>query len=285
MRFLRFSRLQLLSTIEKAALDVEFDKSRTVVHGGNQTGKSSLLKSLYWTLGAEPATINPTWRKLDVTAVISFNVDGTSFRVLRHKNHFAVFDSKGKILKSFKKVGDLAPWVAAQFDFKLKLVNRQGELVTPPPAYLYLPFCIDQDASWKSNWSSFRQLSQFSQWKLDVSEFHAGIRPGAYFELKGKRSSLEAARNEAELEQKVVALVLDRIKREAGSAEFNLDLDVFKQEVDRLITAASALLARENEYKAHLRELHSERAELVEQIRFAEACSSRFRSRLQICDR
>jgi hypothetical protein len=271
LQSLILKKLHLLSTTEKAARQVEFDPKRTLVHGANQTGKSCLLKSIYWVLGAEPAIINPRWLTADVIALLEFELDGATGLILRHKNQFAIFDSGGTLIQKFNKISsELGPYLADRFKFKLRLSTREGNTEVPPPVYLYLPYYVDQDAGWKSNWSSFKNLAQYPSWRGDVAEFHVGIRPGAYYELKGKKIKVESEKAANEAEDAVLEHIIARIRKTFNSAEFDIDLGAFEKEVSLLLGESGKLLKKENEYKAKFTELHTERTELLEQIKFAE---------------
>ena len=226
-------------------------------------------------LGAEPAIVNQNWHKAEITAVLWFNLNSVDYAILRHKNQFAVFDEKSILVSKFNRVStQLAPFLADKFSFKLRLAMRDGRVAVPPPAFLYLPYYIDQDASWDRNWSSFSNISQFANWKKDVAEFHVGIRPGEYYELRGKKLGVETAISETELEQKIVSGILDRLRKSFGSAEFDIELKTFQHEIDILVQQCNKLLIRENEYRSRFAELHNEKSELTEQIRFAERAAA-----------
>lgn len=265
-----------MSTIERTARKVVFDPTRTLVHGANQTGKSSLLKSIYWTLGAEPAVVHPNWRQAEVTCLLRLEVENAELSVLRHGNTFAVFNEKGSVVGSFTRVtSEMGPFLADMFDFKLTLPSREtSEATVPPPAFQFLPYYIDQDASWKHNWSGFTNLAQYSNWRRDVAEFHLGIRPNEYYVLKGERGALQRTIGEKELERKVLLAVLQRMRASFKAADFDIDVTVFQDEIARLVEACNELLQRENEYKAKYTELQNRRTELVEQIEFTKRAAA-----------
>ena len=54
MKNLKLRRLLLLSRAEGKARQESFDDETTVVFGGNDTGKSHLIKSIYSAFGADP---------------------------------------------------------------------------------------------------------------------------------------------------------------------------------------------------------------------------------------
>lgn len=55
MKSFRFESIWLLSHNEKRARRITFHPRRNLVLGTNHTGKSTLVKSLFMTLGATPA--------------------------------------------------------------------------------------------------------------------------------------------------------------------------------------------------------------------------------------
>ena len=66
MKNLKFQSLLLLSKKERAARKIVFDPKATLILGENDTGKSSLIKAIYATFGADPAVIHPDWKSLGV---------------------------------------------------------------------------------------------------------------------------------------------------------------------------------------------------------------------------
>src|ERR1700678_1520144 len=111
-----------------------FDPVRTIIFGANETGKSSLIKSIYQAFGAEPAKVNPRWKAAEVKTVIKFSVDNVGYQLLRDGSYFALFSANGEFLQAFTRVSnELAPYLAKLFDFGLILASRQEEPQIPPP--------------------------------------------------------------------------------------------------------------------------------------------------------
>src|SRR5690625_7590659 len=84
----------------------------------------------------------------------------------------------------------------------MKTYNRTNKLITPPPAYFFLPFYVDQDSGWKKNWSSFAYLTQLKRnWKRDIAYFHTGIKPNEFYEIKSKIEMYNKENNELKSER------------------------------------------------------------------------------------
>lgn len=260
MKHLIISEIALLSEQERRARRETFDPKRTIVLGTNETGKSSLLKSLYFAFGAEPAKQHPRWEKAEVKVLVKFSVDKAHYMLLRDSSYFALFSGDGSFLKSFTRVsGDFSAYIAQVFNFGLVLASRQEEPEIPPPAYLFLPFYMDQDSSWQNPWSAFSRLFQYTAWKQPLVEYHTGIRDNEYYEVTArhirKQSSLSDLRNQAQ----AVESVARKLQDDTTTAAFNLNPDMFSDQVRRLLVESEKLRGQENELKEHLARLNSER--------------------------
>ncbi|WP_258315234.1 hypothetical protein [Klebsiella variicola] len=81
--------------------------------------------------------------------------------------------------------GDFSKDLSDLVNFKMKLPNRSdGSLETPPPAYYFLPFYIDQIKSWSSPWNSFENLGQYAKWKNPLIKYFTGYLKPEHFEIE-----------------------------------------------------------------------------------------------------
>ena len=192
MTRLRFHEILLLSAKEKTARRVKFQSLVTVIKGENDCGKSCLIKSLYAAFGANPKRVHPNWNKLSVTLLVYFDIDGTYHRILKSGRQFTIFNDDGDILGSYGSVTKgLGPFFATLFNFHLELTNSSGEPEQATPAFLFLPFYFDQDASWVDNWDSFDSLRQFRTYRPAIAQFHTGIKPNEYYKAKSRKTRAE----------------------------------------------------------------------------------------------
>ncbi|WP_051310560.1 hypothetical protein [Bradyrhizobium sp. Cp5.3] len=272
MKNLQLRRLLLLSEREKAARLMTFDPRRTVVLGDNDTGKSCLIKSIYAAFGADSAKINPTWKDAAVDTLVEFTVDGTPYSLLRSGNTFGLFDGDGAAIWVGSNVTTgIGPQIAKLLDFGLTLADRKGELQIPPPAYLFLPFYVDQDVSWVDNWSSFSNLLMFAGYRKDVANFHAGLRPNAYYQAKASKASADKAREEFKIERRALDRAGTRLRANRKRLHFDLSPDRFVDQIDALVAECRSLQSAQDKVQRSLSEFNSKRAILVEQSVIAES--------------
>jgi len=255
-----------MSSDTERARTINFHKRVTVITGENDTGKSSLIKSIYYAFGAEPRML-PQWKQAISRVLVHFAVGGREFTLLRNGNSFTMFDSTGKPLASFTSVTNgLGPHLAKLFRFGIKLTSQSGDLITPPPAYQFLPFYIDQDIGWVETWSSFEKLQQIKNWRRDLIEYHVGLKPNEYYEAKGKHLKVKEQMVEAQAKAKVLKSVRDQISEKYREVEFNIDLEEFQEEIKELLVHCGELQKASEKIKEKLVELYNTKMEIESQI-------------------
>jgi len=277
VRSFLFEKLSLLSFKEKAGLEVTFDPQLTVFLGANRVGKSSILKSLYWALGAEPVQVHKRWIDANVVAKLDFSVDGTSYSIVRHKKRFGLFDEFGGLLITTSKVtSELGPALAKILGFELRLTDANGVTQIPPPAFAFLPYYVDQDRGWIQPWQSFDKLGQFPNHRQDAIFYHSGIRSNEFYRLRAEQTEKRIARSAVIEQRKVVEGALSRFEEQRDLVPIEFDPKAYQDILVRLIEEADRLEEHRHARNVVLGELASNRRMLVEQITIAKAALGEF---------
>lgn len=266
MKNLIFRELLLISHSEKRARRIKFHPKVTIIKGGNDTGKSSVIKSIYAALGADSAKVHPKWKNAGVSLFLTFEVSGTTYKILRMGGKFTLFSKTNTLLGTYKKItSELAPKLADLFNFKLVLADRNQNEMVPPPAYLFVPFYIDQESSWSKAMSSFDRLQQIPKWRKDVTYYHTGIKPNEYYQLRAKNRLMENQKVEPLGQERLLLKFKERFGKETISNAVNLDINLFEAEVKDLMTKCDTLKVKEEKFRQRLFELESERIRLEAQ--------------------
>jgi biotin-(acetyl-CoA carboxylase) ligase len=266
MKSLIFRELLLVSHSQKRAKKIIFHPKATVIRGKNDTGKSSIIKSILFTFGAVPGNIHQHWKRANVSSLVKFSVDSVWYALYRYGSSFSLFEKTGHLIGTFGSItNQLGPELADIFNFKLKLFTHSGESKIPPPAYLFLPYYIDQDIGWAKNWSSFENLSQFKGWRKDLIYYHTGIHPNEWYELKADKINLQAEREDPIQRERILKDLLKRMEKQLTTARFDIDVQSYKKEINRLLKQCELLREKEENYKNKLVELETERIRLEAQ--------------------
>ncbi len=258
--------LVMMSLREKKARRVKFDRSLTVIRGANDTGKSSLIKTIYSTFGAEVPHVHPKWKDAEVRSAVTFSIDKRSYRILRNEGRYTLFDANDKKMQSFDSVtNELAPYFAELFNFHLSLATRDEEKQATP-AFLFLPFYVDQDAGWTSNWNSFDRLGQFRNWRTDVVHFHVGIRPSEYYVAKSALASVQNSIDELIARRQQLDKLLLDLEKKLHAGHFDIDVEAYKEEIERLLIECNKLKAEEDTLKSTLIDIYNSKHAIESQI-------------------
>lgn len=250
---LLIKKLTILSIPEKSARTLTFHPQTNLITGENDVGKSSIIKSIYHSLGADVHFDN-VWEKADAISLLTFSYSNKDYMILRSREHFGLFDIHGNLLNSFDSIiKGLSPHFAKLFNNKLKLKQSQtNQRIPVSPAIQFLPFYIDQDKSWTKPWDSFEGLGVFSGFKRDLINFVAGIRPNEYFLLSERIEKLSAQLTTLKNELGVLSSAKKTVEKHIPKATFDIDIKAFKRDIDRLLVKLEALKNKENEYRKNL---------------------------------
>ncbi|WP_366539166.1 hypothetical protein [Salmonella enterica] len=150
----------------------------------NSIGKSTLAKSLLWSLGCDPV-FDEEWKSNDIKSILYFTINNKEYFSCRG-THSIILGAIGDEAQRYINItGDFSKDFSDLVNFKMKLPNRgDGNLETPPPAYYFLPFYIDQIKSWSSPWNSFENLGQYSSWKAPLIKYFTGYLKPEHFDIE-----------------------------------------------------------------------------------------------------
>ena len=267
-----FEELLMMSTREKRARRVVFHPETTIIRGANETGKSQLIKTLYQTFGATPPNFHPKWTEASVKSLVRFTVDRERYAILRDGSTYTLFDREDHRIGTYASISnDLAPALAKVFSFNLRLPLHNGEAEgQATPAFLFLPFYIDQDQGWHTQWASFERLQQFGRTRFqDTMEYHTGIRPNEFYAAKGKLLEAKTAQRPFQEKRDVLRGVLQDLQQKLAATRFDISIDDYAQEIEKLLEQSGMLREEEETLKNRLVTLYNARSVVRSQIAIA----------------
>jgi hypothetical protein len=213
MQNLKFIQMLLLSNSQKAANQFKFSKTLNLITAqDNSVGKSTLLKLLFWGFGCEPE-FDTTWKAQDSKTIIEFEISSIIYKVKRYKNQISLKISNNPYTEYSKITGEYSIKLAEILNFKALLPNQHTKsLETPPPAYYFLPFYIDQKRSWAKAWDNFDSLGQYSDWKSTIIKYHVGLLTQEHFEIESEKAEIKLAQKGIEIEVEKINTALDVVE-------------------------------------------------------------------------
>ena len=245
MKNMYFKNILIADIQNKTARFVSFKKGLNVITSSeNHVGKSSIIKSLYYTLGAEVKFDN-RWNKNSKITVVTIDVDGLEYRVVRFIKKFAIFKETKLILLTDSVTKQLAPKLAEIFDFYVYLTEKNDEkrVVQAPPAFTFMPYYIDQDNGWTELYNSFERMNQFSKQERAKSlYFHLNIYTKDRIELQARKDKYKSEKKELETEEQQQIITINALSKELNSIipaynekELESQLEIPRKGIEELV--------------------------------------------------
>lgn len=243
MRSLTFQRLVLISDSKRLANQFTFPKRLNLITGkDNSIGKSTLAKSLLWSLGCDPV-IDEEWKSNDIKSILYFTINKKEYFSCRGSHSIILGAIGGEARRYIHITGDFSKDLSDLVSFKMKLPNRgDGNLETPPPAYYFLPFYIDQIKSWSSPWDSFEKLGQYANWKDPLIKYFTGYLKPEHFDIEENIYEYSEVKKESaekiEKFQSAVEVIVDN----SADAPIALDNEEFSRIQEEINTELHELI-------------------------------------------
>lgn len=261
MKNFKFESIYLLSHREKKGRSEKFHQNKNILIGRNHTGKSSLIKHLFLTLGARPNGKLSQWDESAVSAV-RFIINNKAYIALHQLGNRALFDENKNILIVTGQHIEWSMEFAKISGFNLTLINKANETVQAGPACFFLPFYINQDGSWQAEWNTFIGLQRFKSPNAAILEYFAGIKPPEYYEMSAEIKLLKIDLEDLRKEQRFLERARDRLSKSLTFNGPKLESENFEIEIKSLTTEVTEL----NKKQEKIREKLVREKEILENI-------------------
>lgn len=268
-RRVTYKTLWLVSARDESARKQPFSQ-KTLLLGPNGTGKSRIVKNLYWVFGCKTRKRDVGMWDPDTVAALEFTYGDHDYMVVRDGKRLGMFDANDQLIFSAENMGTWSKHLGAFFGFELKLKRPQTTTFAQAgPEYMFMPFYMDQDGSWGPGWETFEQLTQFSNWKGATFESFIGMHPNAYFQAKHLSREIGERANERskELEAQRVAfkLVQDVLPKKLPSLNFA----AFRGELAEIGRKATKLQQEQVRIRGQLLGLVNSREKVQSELKLA----------------
>ena len=235
MKKLVFKTLYIFSSSERLAKKIDFNSNKNIITSsskdGTKRGKSIIMKSLYHAMGAD-CYFDDKWNDNSKIYILHFLIDGNGFYIFRTNNLFKFFDSKKNLLFKVVNREYLSVKLKKYTDFAVELPNRKEEkLEITPPAFNYLLYFIDQDYLQGPSFSSFKNLSQYNNYKENVLLYHFGIFTSDYFNIIKELELLNDKIEELNRKKDFYEEMLDKIFSDVKEVSYVKSIDKLRTEI------------------------------------------------------
>lgn len=240
MRSFLFEDIWILSRKDKRAKVVTFKSGKNLILGRNHTGKSSLIKSLFITLGARPTGDLQGWDE-DTLTKVGFSIDGRRYAAMHQAGTRALFDANGQALTVAQNHASWSEAFASATGFNLPLVDKSSKTVLADPRCFFMPFYINQDGSWMAEWDTFTGIQQYKAPIASILEYFTGVKPPEYYAAKAKRDAQQTVIEELRREKASLDKARERVSKSLSMSGPKVDPKNFEAEIILLTTEINEL--------------------------------------------
>lgn len=241
MKCFRFENIWLLSHRDKKARHVNFHPKKNLIKGRNHTGKTSLIRSLFETLGAKPQGKLEAWDK-NTASLLEFSVDARHFFVLHQNGRRALFNANREMIVATSNFEEWSQNFCDVTDFNLVFTDKKESEIKPAdPACFFLPFYVNQDGSWQSEWNTFSGLKRFSSPWGAILEYFTGVCPPDYYRARAEKAQKSKVLEEHRREYRLLERAIERISStlplsgpKVNAENFADEIALLTQEVNEL---------------------------------------------------
>lgn len=247
---------------------LKFLKGYNVVTSSeNHVGKSSLLKSLYYTIGAE-VVFDDVWDKSTKLYKVTICVNNEDYIIARFLKKFAIFKDNKLLLLTGSVSHDLAKEFESILGFSVYLPNKKTKKIEmAPPVFTFMPYYIDQDTGWSGLYDSFAHIDQYKKNdRIKSLYYHLNIYTRYSVELLAERDSLKEEINKINDEQDKIRIILEGLIQEIQNLlpaetieELERNLQVPKEKIALLVKSIgntrNKIQSLETTYQQHEHQL------------------------------
>lgn len=272
MSSLIINKLYIFSPQEKKSKIVEFKAGKNIITSsqkdGSKLGKSTLTKSIYYALGAD-CFFDDEWNISDKIYIVDFTVLDTSYYIFRWDRLFKVY-SRDDFRELFKTNlrEELAKYLKNIFNFSVELPNKAtNNLEVTPPAFNYLLNYIDQDKIDGTNFNSFKNLTQYSDYKENVLYYHFDVYNEKYYNAIKNIEKLINERKKLQSKIKLNKEIIDKIDKNTNNIDYSIDTDNLIIEIDESKAEYRKIIDVLNKIKKGLMKLRNQKEDLLIELK------------------
>lgn len=250
----------ILAPSIKKAFNQTFKRSINLIVGVKDSGKTTLVRSMLYTLGCDVKGFDFIDKYPSNIYIIDFNIDDDKFILIRKR----IKDGRGK---NFFKIIKNNIEIFTFFDtsnykeflnkiMKIEVVTRGKDKTetTLYPNHIFLPFYTDQDNSWQNYLSgTFNGIVFIDNYKKVILEYFTGARPNEYYGLQLEKTNLVNQLDDLNALIKSKELIIKENINNIKIIE-NIDVEDFKKQYDFFLKMYNNILNSEHELKKELNE-------------------------------
>ena len=261
MKRLTIKRLILISQSESRSLEVPFKNGLNIILGGNKTGKSSIIKSIFTTLGCECKSVESDWKKLISSYLLFFKYGEKQFCVVRQGKKFQIFECFNNSYCCIIETEAFHEYSNRLMDvlgINMPCISKEGKQFNVTPPLLFRFQYIDQDDGWRKIADSFNNVGYIKDWKANTNKYVCGYLDNTYYELQAQKAEQILIRDDKKKELNYSQNFVSRISSTLMQMDDMQSVDEVTTNIDSLLAQTEELRKTQFSYNAEMTVLEND---------------------------
>lgn len=255
MKRLTIKKLIVISQSESRSLEVPFENGLNIILGGNKTGKSSIIKSIFMTLGCECKRVESDWKKLISAYLLFFAYGEKSYCIVRQGKKFQIFECNRDEYSCIIETVAFHEYSNCLMDIlgiTMPCISNKGEQFNVTSPLLFRFQYIDQDEGWGKIADSFKNVAYIRDWKTNTNKYVCGYLDDSYYELQAQKAKhmleMDDKRKEYDYNQNFVS----RITSSLTQIENTKSIEDVATDIESLLAKAEEMRKMQFSYSAEM---------------------------------
>ena len=261
MKRLMIRKLIVISQSESRSLEVPFEKGLNIILGGNKTGKSSIIKSIFTTLGCECKRVEADWKKLVSTYLLFFKYGERQFCIVRQDKKFQIFENINHDFSCIIETNAFHEYSNCLMDIleiKMPCISKDGKQFNITPPLLFRFQYIDQDEGWSKIADSFKNVAYIKDWKANTNKYVCGYLDDSYYALQAQKAEHILERDDKKKELNYNQNFVSRITSTLTRIEDIESVEDVTTDIELLLAKAEELRKLQFSYNAEMTVLEND---------------------------
>lgn len=261
MKRLMIRKLIVISQSESRSLEVPFEKGLNIILGGNKTGKSSIIKSIFTTLGCECKRVEADWKKLVSTYLLFFKYGERQFCIVRQDKKFQIFENINNDFSCIIETNAFHEYSNCLMDIleiKMPCISKDGKQFNITPPLLFRFQYIDQDEGWSKIADSFKNVAYIKDWKANTNKYVCGYLDDSYYALQAQKAEHILERDDKKKELNYNQNFVSRITSTLKRIEDIESVEDVTTDIELLLAKAEELRKLQFSYNAEMTVLEND---------------------------
>lgn len=255
MKRLIIRKLIVISQSESRSLEVPFNVGLNLILGGNKTGKSSIIKSIFHTFGCDCKKVEKEWKSLISSYLVYFQYGERNFCVKREGKRFQIFEIKQEkyyCVIETEAFHEYSNCLMDIFEINMPCISKDGKEFNITPPLLFRFQYIDQDDGWGKIGDPFKNVAYIKDWQKNTNKYACGYLGDAYYKLQAQKAQLTMTKDEKKRELSHNQSFVSRISNNISVIEDKDSMDKITVNLENLIKKGEELRKKEFAIKTQL---------------------------------